>query len=296
VGLLDSLKKMFGGGGGAKKKKVPVSNIDKRFELMNKTGQGSMSKVWKAYDRQLGRTVCLKILDREKTITFEKRFLGLDKPSEGEICVLLKHKNIVQTFEYGISTKKEPFLVMELIEGKGLDYMVDTRSTELEQRRLDILIQLADGVEFLHKLGYLHRDLCPRNAMVTNDGVVKLIDFGLAIPFRPQFLKPGNRTGTTAYLAPELIKRQTTDQRVDMFSLGVTAYQLFTGEMPWEKAPSERLLRMMVNVPGRDPRELKPDMDEATAKFLIKAIERDPKQRFQRAAEFRDAVRGLKQE
>src|SRR3954449_13306072 len=110
VGLFNSLKRLFGGGSG--KKKVPVSNINKRFELMNRTGQGSMSKVWKAYDRQLGRTVCLKILDKEKTLNFEKRWVGLDKPSEGEICVALKHKNLVQTFDHGVSTKGEPFLVM----------------------------------------------------------------------------------------------------------------------------------------------------------------------------------------
>jgi serine/threonine protein kinase len=290
VGLLDSFKRMFGG----RKSKAPVYNIDKRFELVNRTGQGSMSKVWKAYDRNLGRTICLKILDKEKTIAFEKRFLGLEKPSEGEVCTLLKHKNIVQTYDHGISTKGEPFLVMELIEGKGLDFLIDTRATELEQNRLDYLIQLAEGVEFLHKQGFLHRDLCPRNAMVTSDGVVKLIDFGLAIPFKPQFCRPGNRTGTTGYLAPELIRRQQTDQRVDLFSLGVTAYQVFTGEMPWEKGPSEKLLRAMLKVPGKDPREVRKDIDERTAKVLIKAIDRDPAKRYQRPAEFREALRKLK--
>jgi eukaryotic-like serine/threonine-protein kinase len=290
VGLLESFKKLFSSSG---KKKVPVSNIDRRFELTARTGQGSMSKVWRAYDRKLGRTICLKVLDKEKTAKFEARFVGLNKPSEGEVCMQLKHKNIVQTFEYGISTKGEPFLVMELVEGKGLNYLVETKSAELDGNRINFLCQLADSLEYLHREGFLHRDLCPRNAMVNNEGVVKLIDFGLAIPYKPLFCKPGNRTGTTAYLAPELIKRQQTDARVDMFSLGVTAYEIFIGDMPWERGASEKLLRSMVNVPGRDPREFKPDLDEETAKFLIKAIDRHPKQRFQRPADFREALKAL---
>src|SRR5947209_16948888 len=114
------LKKMFGGGGGkgaTKEKLVPPINLGKRFELLGRTGQGSMSKVWRARDRKLGRVVCLKLLDKAKTIKFEARFPGLQRPMEGAICMALKHKNIVNTFEYGWTTQKEQYLVMELIEG-----------------------------------------------------------------------------------------------------------------------------------------------------------------------------------
>src|SRR6266487_2966284 len=82
--------------------KDPV-DVNKRFELLGRTGQGSMSKVWRARDRQTGKTVCLKVLDREKTLKFEARFPGLKKPSEGEICMILKHPNIVSTYEYGLT-------------------------------------------------------------------------------------------------------------------------------------------------------------------------------------------------
>src|SRR2546425_6633729 len=106
---------MFGSSSGPKKEKLPVYNVEKRWELLGRTGQGSMSKVWRARDRQLGRTICLKVLDREKTLKFEARFAGLNRPSEGAICIGLKHKNIVQTYEYGMTTKKEMYLVMELV-------------------------------------------------------------------------------------------------------------------------------------------------------------------------------------
>ena len=155
------------------------------------------------------------------------------------------------------------------------------------------LTQLADGIEYIHQQGYMHRDICPRNVMVTKEGVVKIIDFGLTIPSRPEFRKPGNRTGTPNYLAPEVIKRVTTDHRVDLFAMGVTAYEVFTGSLPWEKAMSMQTLQSHLNSPGKDPREFNPKLDEPTARLLIKSIERDPEQRFQTAAEFREALRTL---
>ncbi len=291
VGLFANLKKWFNS-----KPKSSLKRIDlkKRFELMNRTGQGSMSKVWRARDKSLGRMVCLKLLDKEKTAKFEARFSGAsNKPREGAICMTLRHKNIVQTFEHGLSTEGEYYLVMELIEGMGLNYLVETHSEQLNGNRINYVAQLADALEHLHNQGYLHRDICPRNIMVSKDGLVKMIDFGLAIPNRPEFCKPGNRTGTPNYLAPEIIRRVTTDHRVDLFALGVTAYELFTFELPWEKAQSMQTLLSHMNSAGRDPREHRPDLDKATAAFLMKAIERDPRDRFQTAAEFREAIQAL---
>jgi serine/threonine protein kinase len=273
-----------------KAEKLPRVDIEKRFGLLNRTGQGSMSKVWRAQDRTLGRVVCLKILDKEKTAKFEARFVGLNKPKEGAICMALRHKNIVQTFEYGMTTTGEMFLVMEYVEGLGLNFLVETRSPDLNGKRVDILRQLSDGLEYLHNTGYLHRDICPRNVMVTADGTVKLIDFGLTIPNTPDFLRPGNRTGTTEYLAPELIRRQQTDLRVDLFALGVTAYQVFTSGLPWDKASSMETLIAKMRNPGRDPRDHRRDLDLETVNFLKKGIEREARDRFQTVAQFREAL------
>jgi eukaryotic-like serine/threonine-protein kinase len=288
VGVFSSLKRLFSG-----KRKVPRIDIAKRFELLGRTGQGSMSKVWRARDRDLARVVCLKVLDKDKTARFEARFPGLKRPVEGEICVALRHPNIVRTFEHGLSKEGAQFLVMELIDGMGLNFLIETRSPHLKGKRLDYLRQAANSLEYVHKEGYLHRDVCPRNIMVTPEGVVKLIDFGLAVPYRPEFCKPGNRTGTPNYLAPEIIKRITTDHRVDLFALGVTAYEMFTAEVPWEKSLSLQTLQSHINVTGKDPRTFNPNLDESVVKFLIKSIDRDPAARFQTAAEFREALAEL---
>jgi serine/threonine protein kinase len=289
--------KLFGGGSssaGKGKKKLPRIDVAKRFDLLNRTGQGSMSKVWRARDRKLGAYVCLKLLDKEKTKKFEERFPGLNKPLEGAVCTVLHHPNIVRTMEYGLTTAGEQYLVMELIDGMGLNFLIETNSPSLNGRRVDYLCQIADALDYLHGQRFLHRDICPRNIMVTKDHVVKLIDFGLTIPYTPVFCRPGNRTGTPDYLPPELIARRTTDHRVDLFAMGVTAYETFTGTLPWEKARgSMEVLRKHMAIPGRDPREVRPDLDAPTVALLVKAIERDVDKRFQTAAEFREALKAL---
>jgi serine/threonine protein kinase len=275
------------------KSNLPKIDINKRFDLLGRTGQGSMSKVWRARDRNLGRTVCLKVLDKEKTARFDARFPGLKRPMEGAVLMALRHKNIVQAYDYGMTLQGEQFIVMELIEGNGMNFLIETRSSKLEGRRVDYLMQVAEGLEYMHQQRYLHRDVCPRNIMVTEDSQVKLIDFGLSIPYTPEFCKPGNRTGTPNYLAPELIKRMPTDHRIDLFALGVTAYETFTGKLPWEKSESLQTLLSHLNSPGKDPRDFVPSLEEAAARFLMKAIDRDPKARFQTAGEFREGLKRL---
>jgi len=239
----------------------------------------------------------LKVLDKEKTAKFEARFIGKKKPPEGEICMALQHPNIVRTYEWGYTTSKETFLSMEWVDGMGLNFLVETRSPQLKGSEIDYLVQLADALEYLHREKFLHRDLCPRNVMVTKGGVVKLIDFGLTIPYTSEFCTPGNRTGTPDYLAPEIIKRQTTDHRVDLYALGVTAYEVLTGTLPWPKAfASMEVLQKHINSPGRDPREVKPDIEEATREVLVKAIARSPGDRYQTAAEIRSALERLRKE
>jgi serine/threonine protein kinase len=290
--VLSWLTQLFSG----KKKKFssPPVDVKKRFELLGKTGQGSMSKVYRARDMKLGgRLLCLKVLDKEKTAKFEQRFKGLNRPSEGAICIALRHKNVVRTYEHGFTKEGEQFILMELIDGMGLNFLIETKSSRLNGSRVNFLIQLSEGLDYIHGQRYLHRDICPRNIMVDQEGVVKIIDFGLTVPYRPEFTKPGNRTGTPNYLAPELIKRVTTDHRVDLFAMGVTAYEVFTGGLPWEKTQSLQTALSHLNMAGRDPREIKPDLDEQTAKFLIKAIEREPNRRFQTALEFREGLKSL---
>jgi serine/threonine protein kinase len=282
---------------GAPKKGLKRTNIEKRFEMSGRTGQGSMSKVFKAYDRDLGRNVCLKLLDKLKTQKFEERFKGLKKPSEGEICLALRHDNIVRTYEHGVSFKGEPYLVMEWVEGQGLNFLVETRSPKLNGNRINVLSQLCDAVQYMHDNKWLHRDLCTRNVMIDQEGVLKLIDFGLTIPWTPAFCSGGNRTGTADILAPEIIKRKPIDNRVDLFALGVTAWEVFIGQLPWERSPSsEETFRRRLNTPCRDPRDLKPGIEEDLAELLLKSVAKEPADRYPSANAFKEALSRLEKQ
>lgn len=209
-------------------------DISSRFTLLREAISGTMSKFHMARDNKNNKIVGLKLLDPEQTATFESRFTGLTKPSEGEISVGLKHPRLMETFEHGKTKDGRFYLVTEYIEGQGLNQYIYNRDPRLKGKCLPLIRQMAEAVEAVHAAGYIHRDICPRNYIVAPDlKSIKLIDFGLTVPATEKFMQPGNRTGTPSYMAPEIVRRRPTDKRVDVFALGVTIYQMLTFELPW---------------------------------------------------------------
>lgn len=225
MAIFDSFKKLF-----AKEK----LDVNQRFEILREAVTGTMSSFYMARERSTGKLYGLKILDPEKTIPFEARFKGLNKPPEGKVAMSMKFPKIVQTHEYGLTTRGEQYIVMEFVEGTGLSQLLYLRDPILKGNKLRLIRDMAESIDYVHKHGYIHRDICPRNFIVAPDGKsVKLIDFGLTLPATEPFMQPGNRTGTPLYMAPEVVRRRPTDQRLDIFSFGVTAYQMLTWEHPW---------------------------------------------------------------
>lgn len=264
-----------------KKPKVVKTELTKRFDLIGRVGQGSMSKVWRARDSKTGRTVALKVLDKEKTKRLEARFTGLEKPTEGEVAVQLKHPHIVATFEHGITTDLEQFLVMEFVEGVGLSFLVDVQNDDMQTNRLRYMVELGRAIEYFHKHNWIHRDICPRNVMVNPEAGIKLIDFGLVVPNTPEFQKPGNRTGTASYMAPELIKRQHTDQRIDVFSFALTCYEMFTKRHPWDTVGESLDMAVQhINQPPKDIRKFAPGIDDQVADCIMKGAAVDVRDRW----------------
>lgn len=271
---------------------VQKTDIPKRFELIVRTGQGSMSKVWRAKDSHSGRIVALKVLDYEKTLRLESRFVGMEKPTEGEIAMTLKHPNIVQTLEHGITTEDEQFLVMEYVEGVSLSFLIEMQNELMLTKRLQFIIQLGEAIEFCHAQNWIHRDICPRNVLITNDDhQVKLIDFGLVVPNTATFQAPGNRTGTAIYMAPELIKRQRTDQRIDIFSFAVTCYEMFTKRLPWEGGETLEMVLQHINTPAEDIRKLCPEIDDQVAETIMRGLKAYPDDRWSTMTEMLEPLR-----
>lgn len=268
------LKKLF-----SKEPDVVRTDISSRFQLHGRVGQGSMSKVWRATDRQSGNSVALKVLDKEKTERLEQRFVGLDKPKEGEVTITLNHPNIIRTFDHGITSDDEQFLVMEFISGHSLSFLVDIQNEAMQTNCLKFCIDLGDALCYFHRRGYIHRDICPRNVLVDEQHNVKLIDFGLLVPDTAPFRAPGNRTGTANYMAPELIKRSKTDQRIDVFSYSVTCYEMYANKLPWPHGDTLESVVAHINNPPEDLRTYRPDIDDEIADIIMSGLARSPDDR-----------------
>ena len=255
-----------------------------------------MSKFYMARDLQTGKIVGLKILDIEKTAAFEARFRGLNKPSEGEIAMQLKHPRIVETYEYGTTTDGAQYIVMEFLEGAGFNSLLVDRNPCLEQNRLRLLRQAAEAVAAVHAAGFVHRDICPRNFLLTKDGKdLKLIDFGVTVPAAPQFLQPGVRVGNPNYMAPEVVRRKPIDQRLDVFAFGVTAYEMCTFELPWPRG-SSGMAAMTHDKPPTDIRHYRPNIDPDLAKAIHWCLEAEPSRRCPSMEKFLQAIKGVVRE
>ena len=265
-----------------RKPKVNKIDIDSRFQLISRVGQGSMSKVWRANDRRTEKTVALKVLDLDKTKRLESRFLNMKtrKPTEGEVAISLQHPHIVQTFEHGITTKNEQFLVMEFVEGMSLSYLIDVQNDVMKKNRLRFIVELGEAIEYFHRQNWIHRDICPRNIIIDQTLSTKLIDFGLVVPNIAEFQAPGNRTGTATYMAPELIKRHRTDQRIDIFAYAVTCFEMYTRELPWPGGETLEAVVQHINLPPKELQKLVPGIDPMVAKTIMRGLASQPADRW----------------
>ena len=264
-----------------------------RYELLREAVSGTMSKFYMARDRKTDQIVGLKIADQEKLTAFEARFQGMKKPSEGEIAIKLKHPNVVETFDYGTTKNGLRFLVMEFLDGQGLHALIKDEDTILQGKRLNLIRQMAEAIDYVHREGYIHRDICPRNFICSLDAAsVKLIDFGLSLPATEPFMQPGNRTGTPAYMAPEVSRRHKTDQRLDIFSFGMTAYQLCAFELPWPVSDKPAISALAYS--GTAPEDIltyAPQLNQTLARAIMQCLLPSPAQRPQTAGDFVRMIR-----
>ena len=264
------LKSLFG---------KPKLNYRQKYELLQEAISGTMSQVFKARDRQTGELVAVKIIDSDILKRVNVRWKGIKKQTEGEISVMFDHPYIVKTLDQGLTTDGEQYLIMEYLEGTGLNNILLVPEDLMSGSRTYYMRQVAEAVREVHKKGFIHRDICPRNLLFVGDAsVLKLTDFGLTLPNNPPFTDPGNRTGTANYMAPELVRRKPTDHRLDVFSFGVTMYELFTRELPWPRGDSG-IAAMSHSEPPQPITDFRPQINKAIAKAIHSCIEPDVSRR-----------------
>lgn len=272
-------------------------DLDARYEFLRETVSGTMSSFFKARDRRTGQVVGVKVLDPDKVKIVEGRFKGCNKPSEADIGLSLNHPNIVKTLGHGHSLSGQQFIILEYLDGIGLNSLLIGRSSSLDGKRLFIIRSMAEAIAALHKAGYIHRDICPRNFMVSPKlDRVTLIDFGLTLPAKPEFMQPGNRTGTPNYMSPEIVRRKKTDARVDVFAFGVTAYEVMTFDLPWPRGIDGRAaLEHDISEPV-DIRERRPKINAQLARGIMWCLAANPEDRCPSIERFLTAITGVKSE
>ncbi len=284
MGLISNLKSLIPGG---------RLDVSKRFALQREAISGTMSKFYMARDLRNNEVVGLKVLDPKKTAFLESRFKGLKKPCEGEIAIQMNHPRIVKTLEYGMTVGGEQYLVMEFIDGPGVNSLLVGSNPYLDGRRVRFIRQAAEALAMVHKTGFIHRDVCPRNLILTPDREnLKLIDFGLTVPATPAFMQPGNRTGTPNYMAPELVRRRATDQRLDVFAFGVTAFEICASQLPWQSGETG-MAAMSHDTEPTDIRTLRPAIHPKLADAIHACIEPNLNKRCKSMDRFLQMIAGV---
>ncbi len=267
-----------------------------RYRIEGRLGVGGMSTVMLAFDQRLERNVALKLLAEHlaEDPTFVSRFRR-----EALAAARLIHPNIVQVYDFGLDrTSNQHFIVMEHVAGHSCAELLRDRGHLDVGPAVEIVGQACRGLDYAHRNGVVHRDVKPGNLLVSDSGVTKLADFGIArAANQSSITQVGSVLGTAAYLAPEQARGEVAGPRADLYSLGVVTYQLLSGRLPYEAASlAELALKQQRELP-RPLQQLNPDVPLELAEAVGIAISIDPEERPADAVELgemlRDGVRGI---
>lgn len=259
-----------------------------QYEITGLVGEGGVGQVYAALDTILGREVAIKRLRpallADKTVVDRFR-------AEAVSLARLNHQNITTLYSL-IDVDGVPHMVMELVRGKTLDAIIHAKGGPLEPAEaLAIVAQVADGLTYAHAHGIIHRDIKPANLMVTDSGLVKITDFGIARLHGSQHLtRDGSTVGTLAYMAPEQLRSEDTDARTDLYSLAIVLYEMLSGTVPFSAANDYDLMRCQINdLPPRFASRVV-GVEPHVEKAILKALSKKPSDRFSSVADFKAAL------
>jgi serine/threonine protein kinase len=247
-----------------------------RFYLQELINSGGMADIWLATDAENQAFALRKLHDNLRyNLLARRRF---NKGSE-ILASIHSHEYVIGYLEHG-KINGTLYCLMEYVESSNLKQMIVRTDPILLENVGNILIDMAVALEHVHDSGFMHLDFKPENVLITRNAAVRLVDFDLAQPRPEKPKKFSKNPGTPAYMAPEQLQREAYDHRVDIFSYGVTAYELLTGQKPFQGETPDEMLRRQLDRSGfSTPRELNPDIPVAVEKSILKCLERDPDKR-----------------
>ncbi len=260
------------------------------YRILEKLGEGGMGVVYKAEDRKLKRTVALKFLPQSVSDeTSRRRFV-----QEAQAASSLEHPNICSIHEIDETPDGRVFIVMPCYEGESLQAKIERGPMEFEEA-VSVATQVASGLSKAHEKGIVHRDIKPANILMTNDGLAKIVDFGVAkLSGRTKLTKTGTMPGTIAYMPPEQLKGRDVDQRSDIWALGVVLYEMVTGRTPFGGDYEQAVAYAILNEEPRPVRVSRPELHPDVERVINKALSKDPDGRYQTTNELIDALQSLK--
>jgi serine/threonine-protein kinase len=258
--------------------------INNRYQIFSTIATGGMAVIYNAQDLILERKVALKILKKElsRDQSFQNRFR-----SEAKASASLIHPNIITTFDFGFDGDRL-YIVMEFIDGADLKTLIQQDKPQSLSQKLDYLLQASSGLGFAHQSGFVHCDVKPQNMLVSNSGTLKITDFGIA---RAMASISGEEKydvvwGSPYYFSPEQASGKPPSPATDVYSLGVIAYELMTGQLPFIAEDSAELARMHRSVMPKPPKSINSDLPETLNQIILKALSKDPEERFTNGFQF----------
>jgi serine/threonine-protein kinase len=274
---------------------MPTVTKAGRYEVVGELGRGAMGVVYKAMDPVIGRTVAVK------TIRLSEEGTGLSRPelltrfqTEARAAGLLTHPNIVVVFDAGEEDGLY-YITMELVEGKSLQALLDGGHAFPLPRTLRIMEQTCSALQFAHERNVIHRDIKPANLMLTADDTVKVTDFGTAKILQfGTVQQTAHVMGTPSYMSPEQVKGRAVDGRSDIFSLGVMLYEMVTGEKPFPGQNITTVIYKIVNEDPVPPRQIDPSIHPGISAVIMKALVKEPDQRYQNCREMLEDLRNYR--
>lgn len=262
-----------------------------RYELLEIIGEGGMAKVYKAHCRILDRIVAVKILKEEysRDTSFVEKF-----KTEALSAARINHPNIVNIYDVG-QEGDIYYIVMELVEGRTLKEIISNEAPLAVERAVDIAIMICDGVHHAHEKGIIHRDIKPHNILITDHGMVKVADFGIARAISNATITYGNNNivGSVHYISPEQARGEVVNRTTDIYSIGCVLYEMLSGRAPFnaDSAITVALKHIHDEVPSL--RKLNPDIPAPLESIIMKAMQKNPGQRFASAQDMRNSLLGI---
>ncbi|HEX6130125.1 MAG TPA: Stk1 family PASTA domain-containing Ser/Thr kinase, partial [Actinomycetota bacterium] len=268
------------------------SVVGERYRIEARIGSGGMAEVFRGFDPVLHRTVAVKVLHSQfaRDAGFVARFRR-----EAQAAARLNHPNIVGVYDTGADGDTQ-YIVMEFVEGRTLHDFLETGGRMTVTQAVELTEKLAEAVAAAHAQGVIHRDIKPANVMVTRDGHVKVMDFGIArIETADTAPQTSAVLGTAAYLSPEQAQGQPVDARTDIYSLGTVLYELLCGRPPFTGDSPVAIAYKQVNETPKPPSALNPEVPPALDAVVMKALSKNPANRYQTAVAFREDLERVRQ-